>query len=86
MIYYFSGTGNSRWVAEQLALKTNDIALNLVREPAPSSIEGELFGLVFPVHSWGVPDPVVVFAKKLIGKPAFSYGVCTCRQCHEKTE
>ena len=78
MIYYFSGTGNSRWVAEQLALKTNDIALNLVREPAPSSIEGELLSLVFPVHAWGVPDPMVDFAKKLIGKPAFSYGVCTC--------
>jgi len=78
MIYYFSGTGNSRWVAEQLASRTNDIVLNLIESPAPSSINGELIGLVFPVHAWGAPEPVVGFVKKLTGKPTFSYGVCTC--------
>ena len=25
MIYYYSGTGNSQWVAEQLALQTGDV-------------------------------------------------------------
>ena len=78
MIYYFSGTGNSRWVAEQLAIKTNNIALNLIEHPVPPSIEGEIFGIVFPVHAWGAPEPVLEFVKKLSGKPAFSFGVCTC--------
>lgn len=78
MICYFSGTGNSKWVAEQLAVKTNDNAINLIREPAPFSISGEIFGIVFPVYAWGVPEPVVDFVKKLVGQPAFSYSVCTC--------
>ena len=30
MVYYFSGTGNSKWMAEQLALKTGDVAVNIV--------------------------------------------------------
>lgn len=63
MICYFSGTGNSKWVAEQLAIKTNDNAINLIREPAPFSISGEIFGIVFPVYAWGVPEPVVDFVK-----------------------
>ncbi len=78
MIYYFSGTGNSRWVAEQLAAKTNDIALNMIEQSVPPPINGEIIGIVFPVHAWGAPEPVVEFGKKLSGRPAFSYGVCTC--------
>lgn len=78
MIYYFSGTGNSKWVAEQLASKTNDTAVNLISQPLPPSINGEVIGLVFPVYAWGLPEPVVNFVKTLVGKPAFSYGVCTC--------
>lgn len=30
MIYYFSGTGNSRWGAQRLAEKLGDEAVNLV--------------------------------------------------------
>lgn len=30
MVYYFSGTGNSEWVARQLAENTNDIAVSMV--------------------------------------------------------
>ena len=29
MIYYFSGNGNSRWVAEQIAAATNDAVENI---------------------------------------------------------
>jgi ferredoxin len=78
MIYYFSGTGNSRWVAEQLAYLTNDHAINLINHSAQPSIDGEVIGLVFPVHAWGAPEPVIEFIKKLVGTPAFCYGVCTC--------
>lgn len=78
MIYYFSGTGNSKWVAEQLAAKTGDTAVNLVGQKEPQATDGQTIGIVFPVHAWGVPEPVQEFVRKLKGKPAFSFGVCTC--------
>lgn len=38
MIYYFSGTGNSKWAAEQLAAKTGDAAVNLIGLSAPQAL------------------------------------------------
>ena len=29
MIFYFSGTGNSQWIAEQVAAKIGDVAHNI---------------------------------------------------------
>ena len=78
MIYYFSGTGNSKWVAKQLALKTGDIAVNMVECSVVSSINNQTIGIVFPIYAWGVPEPVLEFLKKLVGKSAYTFGVCTC--------
>jgi NAD-dependent dihydropyrimidine dehydrogenase PreA subunit len=78
MIYFFSGTGNSKWVADQLASKTDDIAVNITERPEVSSIANQTIGIVFPIYAWGVPEPVLEFVKKLVGKPAFTFGVCTC--------
>ena len=78
MIYYFSGTGNSKWLAEQLASKTEDIAVNMIECSVVSSIDNQTIGIVFPIHAWGVPEPVLEFVKKLAGKPAFTFGVCSC--------
>lgn len=74
MIFYFSGTGNSKWVAESLAgllhEKTADIQ-ELIRdgealEKLSAGIQGEEFlGFVFPVYAWGAPEIVADFAKKL---------------------
>lgn len=80
MIYYFSGTGNSKWAAEQIAEATGDVALDIVEAGAPASLEGQSqVGFVFPVYAWGVPEPMLEFAKS--ARPpqdAFSFGVCTC--------
>ncbi len=78
MIYYFSGTGNSKWVAEKLASKTNDIAVNMMECSQVPSINNQTIGIVFPIYAWGPPEPVLEFLKKLTGKPVFTYGVCTC--------
>ncbi len=77
MIYYFSGTGNSKWVAEQLASKTSDVAENMIGQATIPSIDNQAIGLVFPIHAWGVPEPVMDFVKQLSGKPEFAFGVCT---------
>ena len=78
MIYYFSGTGNSKWVAKQLASKTDDIAVNMVECSVIPSISDQTIGIVFPIYAWGAPEPVLEFLKKLVGKSAFTFGVCTC--------
>ena len=74
MIFYFSGTGNSKWVAENLAgllhEKTGDIQ-ELIRdgeiiEKLSAGIQEEGFlGFVFPVYAWDAPEIVTDFAKKL---------------------
>jgi NAD-dependent dihydropyrimidine dehydrogenase PreA subunit/flavodoxin len=78
MIYYFSGTGNSQWIAQQLASKTDDLAVNMMDCSVVTSIENQTVGVVFPIYAWGAPEPVLEFVKKLAGKPVFAFGVCTC--------
>ena len=55
MIYYFSGTGNSQWVAEQLALQTGDVASDLIKTKGDLNCAGLTIGLVFPIYAWGIP-------------------------------
>lgn len=78
MIYYFSGTGNSRWIAEELASITDDIAFNIMDSSTSRSIEGHTIGIVFPVYAWGPPEVVLDFVKKLDGEPSFTFAVSTC--------
>ncbi len=91
MITVFSGTGNSKAVADLLAKQLNDNvvpvveALRLNREYVLK--EGEPLGFVFPVYSWGPPEVVLelVAAIKLTSKPSFVYFVCTCGDDTGKT-
>lgn len=81
MICYFSGTGNSRWAAMQLADKTDDKAVDIIQTaPASLTIEtGTRLGLVFPVYAWSYPKIMGDFIKALhIPEGVFIYAVCTC--------
>lgn len=83
MIFYFSGCGNSRHVAETIAAGLND-TLTFIPEAARKSLydydiaEGERLGFVFPVYSWAPPKLVLDFVEKLqMEKPRYIYFVCT---------
>lgn len=79
MIFYFSGTGNSRWVATQLAVKTGDRAVSITGLEEVPDISGEKYlGLVFPIYAWAVPEPMLEFISKLEKFHSFSYAICTC--------
>ena len=84
MIFYFSGTGNSQWIAEELARRTNDEAQNLaplMKDGATSVFAGmdQTIGIVFPVYAWGAPQIVERFCESITLAPgAFAYAVCTC--------
>lgn len=79
MIFYFSGTGNSEWVAQTLASKIGDKAADICAQNGVPSLDGEeCVGLVFPVYAWGVPQPMLRFAQILPETSAFRFGICTC--------
>ena len=89
MIFYFSGTGNTRWAAETLARATGERLLFI-----PDELQGdcryelgedERIGFCFPVHGWQPPRIVRTFIRRLAlhtaGKPLAShycYALVTC--------
>lgn len=84
MIFYFSGTGNSRWVAEELGRHLDEsgsnIAALLMRgETSYHAKEGETIGIVFPVYAWGPPEPVSDFVKGInLDENNYVFAVATC--------
>ena len=69
MIFFFSGTGNTRWAAEMLAQATGEQLLFIPEEMKESCgytlAEGERIGFVFPTHGWQPPRIVRNFIKKM---------------------
>lgn len=85
MIFYFSGTGNTRWAAEQIATATGEelvnIATNLQCNKEFHLKEGERIGICFPIHGWRPPFIVREFVKRLHINNAdghFCFGFATC--------
>lgn len=84
MIYYFSGTGNSRRVARHLAERLGDqiTAIDWQTPALLPTVEGEAMGLVFPVYGWGLPHVVSHFVDQLpqliMGSRPYIYAVMTC--------
>lgn len=69
MIYYFSGTHNSRYAAMRLgSLTGEDVKFIPDSDPYTQTIDpnkDKSIGLVFPVYAWGVPPVVIDFIKHL---------------------
>ena len=69
-LYVYTGTGNSLWIARQLALELNEATLQFM--PLLSKeirVEADRVGIIFPVHIWGLPSHVVQFINHLQAKP-----------------
>lgn len=80
MIFYFSGTGNSKHIAQRIGEKMGGEVLQ-VSQCTPYAIpdNGEAVGFVFPVYFWGIPTAAVRFlsALKIAGKH-YTYLVLDC--------
>ena len=86
MIFYLSGTGNSKWAAQKLAQFTQETLYAI-----PEIMDGdcnfalktdERIGFVFPVHGWRPPKIVRTFMQKLQLRAThleqhFCYLLCT---------
>ena len=70
-LYYYTGTGNSLWIARQLAGRLQgETALISLGTGIPMPDEScERIGIVFPVHIWGVPRHVLEFVEKMTAQP-----------------
>ena len=69
MIFYFSGTGNSKWAAKTLALETGDTLVSIpevINSDCSFTLEKDKHvGFIFPIHGWRVPNIVKEFLTKL---------------------
>ncbi len=83
MIFYFSGTGNTKWAAEQIALSTHDSLYYIPTELKGSCDytlkEGESLGFCFPTHGWQPPRIVREFIRKAtFHSVSYVYALTTC--------
>jgi ferredoxin len=85
MIFYFSGTGNSLYVAKNIAEYNHEklIAISkAIRDDNTYQLaDNEVIGFVFPIYAWGPPKIVLEFIEKLkIGNYRKNYVFCvvTC--------
>ena len=76
MIYYFSGTGNSHYVAEVLSKSLQDTMQSI--ESAQGIKQDEMIGIVTPVYFFGLPDIVKDFLERLsVSSKSYFYLVVT---------
>lgn len=70
LLYVYTGTGNSLWVARQLASELKRASVEFMPyQKKPFKVQADVVGIIFPVHIWGLPSRVIQFANHLKVKP-----------------
>lgn len=84
MIFYYSGCGNSRFVAKSIAETLGDELVFIPQADREGKTDyalepGERLGFVFPIYSWRPPQLVLDFVERLrlTGAPSYTYMVVT---------
>ena len=86
MIFYFSGTGNTRWAAQQITALTGEELRYIPDELHEGTLvydlkDGERLGFCFPTHGWQPPRIVRDFISKAFFKCApstYIFALTTC--------
>jgi hypothetical protein len=69
-LYVYTGTGNSLWIARQLALELKGATVEFMPYLSKDfMVEADRVGIVFPVHIWGLPHHVIRFVEHFQAKP-----------------
>lgn len=77
MIYFFSATGNNKYVAERIAEAIGDEAKS-VQELDPQLAPSDVVGFVSPTYGWGLPDIMKRFFSELtVSSPKYVFFVAT---------
>lgn len=75
-IYYFSGSGNSYYIAQKIAKKTKGILIDIAKIEGNPVLEGKV-GVVVPCYAFGVPEIVIKFLKRVENKSTYSFFILT---------
>ena len=84
MIFYFTGTGNTRWAAQLLAEATDDELHYIPNELDNTKLhyelkDGERLGFCFPTHGWQPPHIVREFIRRATFEHvSYCYAMTTC--------
>lgn len=88
MIFYFSGTGNSKWIAREVSLYQQEKLISIAEEmTAPDNTfqyslqDNEKIGFVFPVYSWAPPAIIMEFIRKIYFENyhnQYMFFICSC--------
>ena len=85
MIFYYSGCGNSRFIAKSIAEALDEQLVFIPEAQRENRIEynlaeGERVGFVYPIYSWRPPHLVDEFIEKLKinGTPSYVWTAVTC--------
>ena len=78
-IFYFSGTGNSLYAANQLAAKLGGTEIIPIAKVIGKDIDlsCDKVGIVFPVYAWGPPRIVAEFVKGINLKDKYIFSIAT---------
>ena len=90
MIFYFSGTGNSRHIARHIARLTSDSAQDICNTTLTPTDDTRI-GLIFPVHAWHAPTIYQQFIEQKLRNlvchaSPYIYMIATCGDDIGKTE
>ena len=88
MIFYFTGTNNSKYIAHKIGKSADLEVISIADEMKKGEHsfeyvleEGEAVGFVFPVYAWAPPKIVMDFIKQIKfrqGGNNYFFSVCTC--------
>ena len=82
VIYYYSATGNSLYVARELQKAVNNVEIRSIVEAMQEDkpqVNAECVGFVFPMHYFGLPLQVEEFLQKLtILESPYIFAIATC--------
>lgn len=80
VIYWFSGTGNTLWLARAVRDGLGETELiPMAAGDASAAASAERVGLAFPVYSWGLPMIVNRFIRRLqVSDSAYLFTLMTC--------
>ena len=80
MVFYFTGTGNSLYVAQQL--DTDFISIPQIIHNTNLTFEADSIGVVCPIYGHEVPNMVREFLKRAVFKTDYFYMVLTYGNIH----
>ena len=80
IIFYFSGTGNSLYVAKSISKELGNCEIISMTKPFNSIKIYDSVGFIYPTYYWGLPKRVIEFVNNLKlnnNKNTYYYSIAT---------